>query len=178
MEKKKPQRIAKEKKVEELRKKLTSASSVILTDYRGLKVNEMGRLRKRLREVGLEYEVVKNTLLARAAEKVERGLLTHLVGPTAIAFGHEDPLKGIRALTDFAKEHKNLGIKTGMIEGSLIDASRIRELANFPSYEGLLSRVALVIKSPLQGVLNVLKGNMRNLVLTLKSIGAAKEGGS
>jgi len=177
-EEKKPQRIAKEKKVEEIRERMHSSSSIILSDYRGLTVEEMSDLRKRLRSEGIEYEVIKNTLarLAVKGEKYEEGLLSHLEGPTAMAFGYQDPLTGVRILADFTKEHENLRIKAGIVEGRLIDRERLRELALLPSYEGLLSQVASMIKSPLQGLVNVLKGNIRNLILILKSIGAQKEG--
>lgn len=178
MAEKKPQRIAKEKKVERIREKMHSSSSIILSDYRGLTVEEISDLRKKLRREGVEYEVIKNTLarLAVKGEKYEEGLLPHLEGPTALAFGYQDPLAGVRILTDFTKEHENLRVKVGIVEGRLIDRERLRELALLPSYEGLLSQVALMIKSPLQGLVNVLKGNMRNLVLILKNIGAMKEG--
>jgi large subunit ribosomal protein L10 len=85
-------------------------------------------------------------------------------------------LAGVKILTNFTKKHEALSIKVGIVEGRLIDKKRIRELALLPSYEGLLSQVALMIKSPLQGMVNVLKGNMRNLVLVLKEIRAKKEG--
>ncbi|MBU4561055.1 50S ribosomal protein L10 [bacterium] len=179
-EEKKPQRIAKERKVERIREKMHSASSVILSDYRGLDVEKVSDLRKKLRGEGIEYEVIKNTLirLAVKGERYEKGLLPYLKGPTAIAFGYEDPLRGVKILTNFSREHEALSVKVGIVEGKLIDRERIGELARLPSYEGLLSLVTLVIKYPLQGLMNVLKGNMRNLVFTLKNIGAVKEGGS
>lgn len=176
----KPQRVAKEKKVERIREKMHSSSSIILSDYRGLTVEEMSDLRKKLRGEGVEYEVIKNTLvrLAVKGEKYEEGILPHLEGPTAIAFGYQDSLAGVRILTDFAKEHEDLRIKVGIIEGRLIDKERIRELALLPPYGGLFSQVALMIKSPLQGLVNVLKGSMRDLLLILKKISAMKEGGN
>ena len=179
-EEKKPQRIAKEKKVEEIRERMHSASSIVLSDYRGLDVEELSDLRKRLRSEGIEYEVIKNTLarLAVKGERYEEGLLPYLGGPTAIAFSYEHPLAGVRILADFTKEHENLRIKAGIVEGRLINRERLRELALLPSYEGLLSQVASMIKSPLQGLVNVLKGNMRSLVLILKNVRAVKEGGN
>ena len=177
VEGKKPQRIAKEKRVERIREKMHSAPSIILSDYRGLDVEEMSDLRKKLRSERIEYEVIKNTLICLAVkgERYEKGLLPYLKGPTAMAFGYEDPLAGVRILTDFSKKHENLKVKVGIIEGRLIDRERIRDLALLPSYEGLLSQVAFMIKSPLQGMVNVLKGNMRNLVFALKNIGALKK---
>ncbi|MCK4648293.1 50S ribosomal protein L10 [bacterium] len=171
-EEKKPQRIAKEKRVEKMKERMHSASSIVLSDYCGLDVEELSDLRKKLRSEGIEYEVIKNTLarLAVKGEKYEEGLLPYLRGPTAIAFGYENPLAGVRILTDFSKEHEHLKIKVGIVEGRLIDKKRIRELALLPSYEGLLSRVAAIIKSPIPGLINVLKGNIRNLILILKGI--------
>lgn len=178
VEGKKPQRIAKEKQVEQIRKKLHSVSSIVLSDYCGLDVEEMSDLRIRLRSEEVAYEVTKNTLarLAVKGERYEEEILPYLKGPTAIAFSYEDPLAGVRILIDFSREHKNLKIKVGVIEGRFIDRKRIRELALLPSYKGLLFQVTFMIKFPLQGLINTLKGNMRNLVLILKSIGAMKEG--
>ena len=175
---KKPQRIAKERKVEKIREKMHSASSIIFSDYRGLDVEEISDLRKKLRDEEIEYEVIKNTLICLAVkgERYEEKLLPYLKGPTAIAFGYEDPLSGVKILTNFSRKHKALSVKVGIVEGKLIDRERIRELACLPSYEGLLSLVTLMIKSPLQGLMNVLKGNMRNLVFTLKNIEALKNG--
>jgi large subunit ribosomal protein L10 len=174
---KKPQRIAKEEKVKRIREKMHSSSSIILSDYRGLNVEAMSELREKLRSEGVEYGVIKNTLarLAVKGERYEEGLLPYLEGPTAIAFGYQDPLAGVRILSDFSKEHGALSIKVGIVEGRLIDKERIRELALLPPYKGLLSQVVFMIKFPLQGLVNVLKGNMRNLVLVLKGIGTKKE---
>ena len=138
---------------------------------------DQARLTDLLDSFGVEYEVIKNTLarLAVKRERCEEELLAYLRGPTAAAFSYQDPLAGVRILTNFAKEHESLKIKVGIVEGRLIERERLEELARLPSYEGLLSHVSFMIKSPLQHLVNVLKGNMRSLVFILKSLGAIKK---
>jgi ribosomal protein L10 len=109
---------AKQQIVQALREKLTNSKSVVLTDYRGLKVSEITQLRAELRKAGVEFRVVKNTITGFAIQGIGlEGLEAHLKGPTAIAFGIEDPVAPAKILADFAKTHKNLKIKAGVVEG-------------------------------------------------------------
>ena len=181
IEEKKPQRVIKEAKVAELSKKFAGAKSLLLTDYRGLSINEMNVLRKRLSVKGIEYEVVKNTLACLAAKEARQpGLLSFLEGPTAIAFSYQDPLVPVRILSDFAREHEHLRIKGGLFEGEIIDAPKADFLATLPSYGELLSRMAFIVGFPLSNVINVLTANVRNLIFALKAIKELrdKEGGA
>ncbi|MBX6394488.1 MAG: 50S ribosomal protein L10 [Alicyclobacillaceae bacterium] len=151
--------------VEELTAKLRDAKAAIVTDYRGLNVAEMTELRKRLREAGVEYKVVKNTLTRRATEAAQVQVLDqHLVGPTAIAFGYDDVVVPAKILSEFAKDHKALEIKGGLIEGRLVNAADIEALAKLPSREGLLSMLLSVLQAP-----------MRNLAYAVKQIAEQKE---
>ena len=151
--------------VEEVAGKLSQCKSAIVTDYRGLTVAEVTNLRKQLREAGIEYRVLKNTLtrLATAKSNVTE-LDQYLKGPTAIAFGVEDAVKPAKILNDFAAKVKALEIKGGIVEGKLVDADGVKELANLPSREGLLSMLLSVLQAP-----------MRNLAYATKQIAEKKE---
>ena len=154
--------------VEEVAAKLSQSKSAIVTDYRGLTVAEVTELRKQLREAGIEYRVLKNTLTRLATAKSNVSELDEfLKGPTAIAFGVEDAVKPAKILNDFAAKAKALEIKGGIVEGKLVDADGIKELANLPSREGLISMLLSVLQAPL-----------RNLAYATKQIAEQKEAGS
>ncbi|MGE5576325.1 MAG: 50S ribosomal protein L10 [Syntrophothermus sp.] len=166
----------KEAAVAELKEKLSAASGVVLTDYRGLKVKEITKLRSELRKAGVEYKVVKNTLLNLAAGQVEAGGLdAYLAGPTAIAFGYKDPVTPAKVIADFAKDHKNLQIKGGLLSGKVIDLDAVKALAELPSREVLLARMLAGFQAPISGLVNVLSGTTRNLVYVLEAIRKQKE---
>ncbi len=162
--------------VESLKEKLQRAQGAVLTDYRGLNVAQMTELRRRLREAGIEYKVVKNTLTWRAAQEI--GMLdleSYLKGPTAIAFGYDDPVVPAKTLSDFSKEHKELEIKAGILNGAVIDVSKVKELANLPSKDELLAKVAGGIKAPLAGFAFVTSGLLRSLVAVIDAVRTQRE---
>ena len=166
----------KELVVEELTEKLEDSKSAILTDYRGLNVEEMTELRNKLRDAGVEYKVVKNTLAYLAAKNAEcEEVEEYLVGPTAIAFGLEDPVAPAQVLSDFAEEHEDLEIKSGVIEGSIIDAEEVESLADIPAREVLLGQIAQGMKSPISGLVYCLKEPLNKLVRTLNAVKEEKE---
>ncbi|PTM54708.1 50S ribosomal protein L10 [Desmospora activa] len=147
--------------------KLQNSKATVLTDYRGLTVAEMNELRKRLREAGVEYQVLKNTMTRRAtAETNYTELDEHLVGPIAIAFSADDVVAPAKVLHQFAKDHKNLELKAGIVEGSVVGADDLKELADLPSREGLLSMLLSVLQAP-----------MRNFALAVKAVSEKEEGG-
>ncbi|KKM12682.1 50S ribosomal protein L10 [Clostridiales bacterium PH28_bin88] len=172
----KQQRLKKEATVTELQDKLTSASSAVLTDYRGLNVAEVTRLRAQLREAGIEYRVVKNTLTRLAAHEAGiTGLDRYLEGPTAIAVSLKDPVAPAKILIDFAKASKKLEIKAGLLQGKVIDASGVKALADLPSREQLLAKVLGGMQAPMSGLVNVLAGPLRNFVYVLDAVRKQKE---
>lgn len=128
----------KESVVKEIAEKMQNASSYVLFEYRGLTVAETDELRKKLRETGSEFKVYKNTLTKRALDSLNVNLDEHLTGPKAIAFG-TDAVAPIKTLSDFAKTHKALEIKAGVVEGELADQKMLSELAAIPSRDGLLT---------------------------------------
>ena len=162
--------------VEEVKRKLQDAQVIILTDFRGLNVHELGKLRNQLLESGIEYKVVKNTLLRIAAHDCNFEKLDEfLTGPTALAFGFHDPVAPAKVLFNFSREHEFLKIKGGVLNREVLDASRVIELANLPSREELLSRLLGSIQAPLAGLVNVLHSPLRGLVTCLNAI--ANKGG-
>lgn len=161
----------KEAIVNEIVEKLSISKSIIVTDYKGLDVASLTELRKRLREAGVEYKVIKNTLARIAAKKTEWADLNQLfTGPTAIAFGIEDAVSPAKVLVDFSKEHDALEIKGGALNGELIGIDKVKSLAEIPPREILLSKALAGMKSPISGFVNVLSGNLRGLVQVLSQI--------
>jgi large subunit ribosomal protein L10 len=143
--------------------RLGRAVTVVLVDYRGLNVSQMTELRKRLRGVGVEFKVAKNTLVLRAAnQKGIDGLEDYLVGPVALAFGYNDPVAPARVLSGFVKEFRKLTIKGGILEGQVVEDTAIQQLADLPPREVLIGRVVGGIAAPLTGLVTVLNGTMRN----------------
>ncbi len=162
--------------VSEIKDKLSKSQGIILTDFRGLNVAQATELRRKLREAGVEYKVTKNTLTIIAAkESGMDDLVPLLVGPTAIAFGYDDPVAPAKVLSDFAKANKALEIKGGMLEGKILDVDGVTALAELPSREQLLSHVARGMQAPISGLVNVLQGTIRNFVYALDAIREQKE---
>ena len=127
--------------VSEIEEKVKNSSTVVLFEYRGLTVSETNELRKKLRESGSEYKVYKNTLAKRALDNLKIDLGDNLNGPKAIAFG-TDQVAPIKVLNDFAKDHKALELKVGIVDGEIADINMLKQLASIPSREGLLTMFA------------------------------------
>ncbi|OEG62351.1 50S ribosomal protein L10 [Halanaerobium congolense] len=161
----------KEAVVKELTDKFGTAKSLVITDYLGLNVAEITELRSKLREAGVEFKVVKNTLATIAANDVEMEEMTEFFsGPTAIAFGEEDAVSPAKILVEYAKEHEVLEIKAGFLNGEIISKEKVESLAEIPSREELLAKAFASMKAPLTGLVNVLQGNIRGLVQVLNQI--------
>ena len=146
--------------VDELHECFTRSAVVILTDYKGLDVSAMNDLRRKLREADVEYKVVKNTLIRRAAVDTDAALITdHYTGPSALALSYTDPVAPAKVLTDFAKGNDKLEIKVGVMDGKKMDVSDIKALSSLPSREVLLGQF-----------LSVLNGVPTSLVRALNDI--------
>lgn len=167
---------AKQQTVGEIKAKMESAKTIVLTDYRGLNVSEMTKLRSQLRKAGVEYKIVKNTLTRIAATDLGlEGLNEYLEGPTAIAISIEDPVAPAKILSDFAAANKNLEIKGGVIEGKVIGFDGVKALADLPPREVLLAKVLGGMQAPLVGMANVLQGPIRNFVYVIDAVRKQKE---
>jgi len=146
--------------------KMKECAATLLTDYRGLTVAEVTELRKKLREAGVEFRVVKNTLIRRATAMAELTELdAHLTGPTAIAFSKDDAVAPAKVIMEFAKTNENLKVKAGVVEGKVVGIDQIKALADLPSREGLLSMLLSVLQAPI-----------RNFALAVKAVAEQKEG--
>ena len=147
----------KEAKVAEIKEKLEKAQAVVLAKYQGLTVEEDTLLRKNLREAGIEYKVYKNTLVNLAVKELGiEGFDEYLEGPVSIAFGYDDVTAPARILNDFAKDHKALELKAGIVDGELYDAAKIQQLATIPSKEVLIAKLLGSIKSPISSFARVI----------------------
>ncbi|MBL0731866.1 MAG: 50S ribosomal protein L10 [Desulfosarcina sp.] len=125
--------------VQDLHEKFLKFQVIILTDYKGLDVVALNTLRRQLREADAEYRVVKNSLLARACEDTDVALIKDsFIGPSAIAYSYNDPVAPAKVLTTFAKEHKEFEIKSGVLNGKVLDLKAINALSDLPSREVLL----------------------------------------
>lgn len=162
--------------VEEIKEKIEKSQSVVLVDYRGLNVDEVTQLRKKFREAGVDYKVYKNTLMRFAFKDAGyEEFNEYLTGPNAIAFGFDDPVSPAKVTSEFAKEHKNLEIKAGIVDGKIVSIDEIKRLADLPSREVLIAQALGGLNAPIAGFANVLQGTIRNLVYALNAIKEKQE---
>jgi large subunit ribosomal protein L10 len=150
--------------VEAIKGRLQEVSAALLTEYRGLKVKELGELRASLRGSGTEYKVLKNTLTAIAAREAGFEELESLLrGPTAVAFVRGDPVQAAKDLADFARSHPSLVLKGGVMDGRVLDAAAVRQLATMESRDVLLGRMAGMLAGSLQQTVNLLAAPLRQV---------------
>ena len=170
-------REAKSAVIEDVRERFNEAEAVLITEYRGLDVGQMADLRGALREAETVYKIYKNTLVRRALDEgTPEGLVDMLVGPTALAFVEKDPGAAAKALKQFSAANEALIIKGGLLNGDLLDEAQVRELADLPSRDELLSSIAGGLAAPLQQIasmMNNLLSEMANLLQALADKGDA-----
>ncbi len=155
----------KEEEVKKLAEKLKEAKVILLTDYRGINVADVTKLRTELRNVNTEYKVIKNNIVKRALnENGENGLDELLEGPTAVIFGAEDYLEPSKVVYNFTKTNEFYKIKGGIIEGKVMTAEEIITLAKLPSRQELIAQLA-----------GALLGNITKLAVALDAVKAQKE---
>lgn len=155
--------------VTDVRERLARLPNVYLTDFTGLRVQQMTELRRRLRAAGLEYVVVKNTLAERAfGEAAMQGLET-LTGPTGFVFA-ADPIAAAKILADFQKEAETFAVKAGLVEGRAVTGDEVRRLARLPSRAELLGQLAGGFQAPLQGLLGAMNGLVYQWVGALEAL--------
>ena len=162
--------------VDKLKERLERTQVAILTDYKGLDVAAINDLRRKLREEHIEFQVVKNTLLLRAAEGTDTALLKdHFRGPSAVALSYEDPVAPAKVLTQFAKEHQALEIKAGVMDGKVLDLNDLKALADLPSREVLLGQLVGVMHNVPASFVRVLAEVPRQMLNVLNAIKDQKE---
>ena len=164
--------------VEELRGGLEPEGHVILAEYRGLTVEEMTRLRRKVRAASGTMKVMKNTLVRRAVEGTDKEALKDLLtGPNALFYTKDDPVQVVKAVSGAAKEFEAMKIKGGVLEGKALSPEQILRIAELPPREELLAKTLGSLAAPLQGLVNVMQGVSRNLVYVLDAIRQAKAAG-
>jgi len=167
----------KERVVSELHRKLQELRAVIVTDYRGLNVEEITRLRRQLQEASVEYRVVKNTLVRLASKETSVERLSDLfVGPTAMAFSNNDPLAPARVLLEFSKDIPMLEIKGGLVEGRVVGPHEIAAMAKLPGREVLLGNLLRLLKAGQFHLVSVLSAHIRRFVQVLETIRITRQG--
>jgi len=170
-------RAEKEAILKELKEKFQEAKVAVFTDYRGLTVAEVTRLRQKLREAGCVFKVAKNTLTEKVVKELGyEGVESFLEGQTAIAFGIQDPVAPAKVLSDFIREARKMEIKGGLLEGRVITAEGVKGLASLPSREVLLARVLGGMQAPLYGFVTVLQGTLRSFVYALEALRKQRAG--
>lgn len=162
--------------IAEIKDKFSRAKSAILIDYRGLTVEEVTNLRNDFRKEDVDYKVYKNTLISRALRELSiEGLEKYLSGPTAIAFGYEDPVTPAKIIDDMIKKLKKTDIKAGYVEGKVFGASAMQELAGLPGREVLIARMLGTLQAPFSGIVGVLGGVLCSFVYALHAVKEMKE---
>lgn len=156
---------------------LERSSIAILTDYRGpgsgMSVKEITELREKLRENGGEYRVVKNTLTRRAAADLGiEGLEEHLAGPTAIAFGFDDPASVAKAILDYAKENKEKSlpaVRTGYMDGKLLSDSDLKAIADLPTLPQIQQQLLGLMLAPHRNIMGVMNAPGRQVATVIEA---------
>jgi large subunit ribosomal protein L10 len=165
------------KSVKDIKEKFDKSKVVILTDYKGLTMSQLSKLRRKLRTIDAEYKVFKNTLISRAIkDKSYDGIDPLLTGSTAILFGYKDQVAPTKVLSEFIKENEKPGIKGGLLDGKVIDTKTISMLAKLPSREVLLGRVVGTMKAPITNFVLDCKGILNKFVYALSAIRDKKQG--
>ena len=155
---------AKQDVVSEISSKIKDSQSTVVVEYRGLTVAEVTELRRALRAENVDFKVYKNTMAQRAVDELGfEGLKNSLTGPNAMAFS-SDATAPARVLSKFAKDHKALVLKSGIVEGKEVDLDTLKELANLPGREGMLSMLLSCLQSP-----------VRSFACVVKAVADAKE---
>ncbi|HGC8825532.1 TPA: 50S ribosomal protein L10 [Streptococcus agalactiae] len=148
----------KAEQVELIAEKMKAAASIVVVDSRGLTVEQDTNLRRSLRESDVEFKVIKNSILIRAAEKAGLEDLKELfVGPSAVAFSNEDVIAPAKVISDFAKGAEALEIKGGSVDGKFTSVEEINALAKLPNKEGMLSMLLSVLQAPVRNVAYAVK---------------------
>ena len=162
----------KKKIVADLHERFSKSKVLIVTDYKGLNDTTINALRRKLGEVDVEFKVVKNSLMVRAAENTDVDLIKEsFKGPNAIAISYDDPVAPAKVLTDFARDNKKLEIKLGVMGDKVMDLGAITALSALPSKEALIGQLLSVINgvpTALVRALNAVPGGFVNVLQALK----------
>ncbi len=167
----------KEEIVSNLSLEISKVKFIILTNYSGLNVEKITKLRQALRDAGVRYRVVKNSLIKRALKNTSWELIEpYFTGPTALLLSFGDPVLPSKALVKFSKDYPELGIKVGFLGNRILGKEEVKTLATLPSREVLLGKVLFLLSSPQMRLVNALAGEPRRFFEVLEAIKRKKEG--
>ncbi|NOX79536.1 MAG: 50S ribosomal protein L10 [Deltaproteobacteria bacterium] len=162
--------------VSDLNESFSRAKFAVVTDYRGLKVTELEKLRRNLRQCDARFRIAKNTLLRRAVKGTDCEALTEsLTGTTAVAIGFDDPVASAKALFEFAKEYKELNIRSAVLDGSVLSADDVAALSMLPGKDVLRAKLLGTMAAVPTGLVRVLSAVPQNFVYALQAIKEQKE---
>lgn len=166
----------KKKITADLQERFKKSTLVILTDYKGIDVQSMNVLRRKLRDASAEYRVAKNSLFVRASEGNDVTLIKdRFTGPSAVALSYDDPVAPAKVLTDFIKENKKFEIKVGVLNGKVVDVAGIKALSLLPSREVMLAQVLSAMNAVPTTLVTALSDVPRRMVNVLQAIKDQKE---
>jgi large subunit ribosomal protein L10 len=162
--------------LEELKRRLGGVKAAVLTEYRGLSVQQLSELRKQLRSASATCRVVKNRIARLAvSDTALEGLAPHLKGPTALVLSREDPVAVAKTLQSFAKANPALAVKMGFVDGQVVAAEDLKALADLPSKEAMRAQLVGMIQAPLAQLVSLLQAAPRELVYVLAERGKGGE---
>ena len=161
----------KNEKIDAIKSKIEKAQVAVITEYKGLSVEEITKLRREIQKNGGDYMVTKNTLAKIAVKGTEYEALTDkMSGPIALAFGFEDPVTPAKAVTKFIKDTKKGEILGAVMDGKLLSVSETKALANLPSKEELFAKMLGSINSPASGIVGCVNGVMASLTRAMAAV--------
>jgi large subunit ribosomal protein L10 len=161
--------------VAEMQEKLKAAKMAIVTDYRGLTVAQMTRLRRDIRDASGEYQVIKNTLARRALKDTEYGLLGAILeGTNGWVFGYEDPVALSKALVKFSEQNEKLAIKGGVLEGEYLDQAKVKLLARMPSRPELQAKLLALLQAPATQLVRLIQEPGAKMARLLEAVRKSK----
>jgi len=162
--------------VEELTKELGASKGVYLADFSGLTVEKITTLRRAFRKSGSRFVVSKNTLAKLAIKGTPMEPLgSQMRGNTGIAYSHVDPVAPAKVLADFLKENENFKVKGAYVDGAIIDARQVGDIAKLPPKEVLVAQALGIIQSPMRGIVTCINGVMAGMVIAIEEIRKKKE---
>jgi large subunit ribosomal protein L10 len=170
-------KVQKQNMVSDITDKLSKAKSLVFADYQGLTMSQLSAIRSELAAQSAEFTVTKNNLLKIALKNSNQSFDDAvLVGPIATLFAFGDEISPIKVLTKAIKDNNDVQIKGGVMEGEFLSEAKVKQLSELPSKDELRAQVVGTIAAPLYGLVNVMQGNLRNLVYALEAIRKQKGG--
>ena len=155
-----------------IQEKVAKAQGMFFTDFAGIAVEQITELRREFRKSGIEYKVVKNTLLKKALENVSgyEGVYKALVGPTGVAFAYDDAVAPAKIIQKFREKNEKFGLKLCVLEKQVYDGSKLAEIAKMPSRPEIIAGILGSINAPVSGIVGVLNAVVRDVVGVLDAI--------